>query len=708
VYDAIVELATNSDDRYQVLGVSGKIEIEIERTRNKRHLLKVRDFADGMDSATMEKKLSWMGGRESGLDKGACVRGTHSRGAKDVAAVGDISFESIAHDGRYHKCHITRYLDFVPPVCAEADDATRKRIGIKKGTGTLVTIEVDNTQQVPHHDNIKDQLQRLIYLRGILKDPSREVVLVDSARGRKDVLRAPSIEGNERVKETFDVPGYPGVSAKLSIFRAKERFEKESEKFRQGGILIESRRAIHQATLFDSSLENDVHAQRFYGRLRCEHIDDLCNDFDERFENKLPHPPQNPCPLIDPSRRGGLMREHPFTKALFSEALKRLRPLVEEERRQEEKDRASIENQATKKRLRLLEKAAVDFMKDFGEDDDVSIDQSAGHPASGFTEKGYAISPPFTQMVVGHSERYRLLVRRDVFPGIENGATVQVECLSDDIEVDTRICGLEPDPSRDGFLRALWKVKALKKCPATGVKARVDAIVADAVIEVLGSEAEKYEHIKTLSFNRKSYRVVNDGRKKTVRLLAPISLVPTPQKVAIHSTSQSFEILSDRMLIPRPELGVAICNLTVRSKKEKEDCAQLVAVLGEDKAVADLMSVTDLGAGLVIKIEDVDYENQRYKFQQNVLTIAARHPSLRRYLGAKEQGFPGQESKHFRILIAEIVSDAVCAKLVGRDESNRRDDYEKADWDQYYFFFSKLMTRFLPIAHKLQYPDPSA
>ena len=43
-----------------------------------------------MDSQTMDAKLSKMGGRESGLEKGEDVRGTHSRGAKDVAALGHV------------------------------------------------------------------------------------------------------------------------------------------------------------------------------------------------------------------------------------------------------------------------------------------------------------------------------------------------------------------------------------------------------------------------------------------------------------------------------------------------------------------------------------------------------------------------------------------------------------------------------------------
>ena len=116
IFDAIVELVTNSDDRYQILGAEGVIDIEIERRRGKTpSVLIVRDFADGMNAATMEKKLSFIGGRDSGLDKGEAVRGTHSRGAKDVAALGRILFQSIAGDGKFHSCECTQYL---PPAAS--------------------------------------------------------------------------------------------------------------------------------------------------------------------------------------------------------------------------------------------------------------------------------------------------------------------------------------------------------------------------------------------------------------------------------------------------------------------------------------------------------------------------------------------------------------------------------------------------------------
>jgi len=705
IFDAIVELVTNSDDRYQILGTEGVIDIEIERRRGKTpSVLIVRDFADGMNAAIMEKKLSFIGGRDSGLDKGEAVRGTHSRGAKDVAALGRIVFQSIAGDGKFHSCEITPYFEFILHESQEITPKIRRALGIPKGTGTLVKIELDHTQRVPQYDNLKDQICRLTSLRGVLADNRRKVVLRDIGKNRKDVLSAPFVESIVRLKEQLIIPNYPDAKAKLIICRAKKRFDKEPQRFRLGGILVESKRAIHEATLLDSGLESNPHAFWFYGRLVCPYIDELCNQFDDRFEAKLPPEEHNPTYLLDPARRSGLTREHPFVRALFGEALKRLRPLVEEERKREEHEKSRIESEATRKRLNALGKAVLNFMQDFGEEEEPSRDPNGKHPESHFLERGYALSPPFTQMIVGHSRLFWLNVRQDIFPELEVGSTVQIECLSQDLSSDKRYCGLEPHPTRENVLRAIWKVKAIHPTQATAIRVRVGPITDESIIEILESEADKYRDVSKLCFSAKRYSMRTDQKRKKIRILAPLILVPESTSIDVNTDSKHFEVTGHKVLHPYAELNVATCELGIRCDG-KEASGTLFAELGDDIAKASISSHVPLGADLAIKLEDIDLVNQRYRWRQNVLEIAARHPSLIRYLGDKQHNFPGQESRHFRVLVAEVVADAVCALLLRRHVQANPGEYEDADWDTYYAQYSKYMTKFLPLAHELQCPE---
>ena len=579
----------------------------------------------------------------------------------------------------------------------------RQSVGIPTGSGTVVTIELEQNQRVPQHDNLKDQIQRLVSLRGILRDERRTIILRDLGQGREDRLTIPHIKGTERVKEVIQVPGYPGAHAKLFISRAKDQFDRERDRFRLGGIQIESKRGIHEATLFDSALESDPNALWFHGRLVCPHIDDLCNEFDDRFEAHQPHSERNPTYPLDPSRRSGLNREHPFVRALFGEALKKLRPLIDEERRREEHQKAQIESEATRKRLNALEKAALDFMRDFGEEEPAR-DPDGENPESRFMERGYSLSPPFTQMIVGHSRLFWISIRQETFPELEVGSGVQIECLSSEVVSDKHFCGLEKHPVRDGVLRAVWKVKAVYATPATGLRVRVGPITSESVIEVLASVADRYRNVAGLQFEKKRYRMRTDQKQKKIRLLAPIHLVPRPTPVRVEVDSEHFVLSGQQVLQPSEDLHVALCDLSVTSDG-KETSASLLARFGDAEATAIVTSAPPLGANMKIKLEDIDLANQRYRWRQNVLEIAARHPSLRRYLGESQQGFPGQESKHFRLLLAEVVADAVCALLVGRTVRTSPEEFEDADWDAYYALYSKYMTGFLPKAHQLQCPE---
>ena len=703
IYDAIVELVTNADDRYQILGTDGRIDIELYRRRSpdKPTTLSVRDFADGMTSNVMSLKLGHTGGRVSGLEQGMAVRGTNSRGAKDIAALGKVTFESIPGDGWIHSCSISEYFDFERYESTKVTSAERKRLGIRRGTGTVVTIELNARSRIPSSANLRKNLSRLVPLRDILCDARRKLTLKEGTKKPVDI-KAPMLSGRDRLKVRFDVPEYRGAKAKLTIRRTSEVLEREKNRFRRGGVLIKSRHAVHEATLFDKDLETDPHALKFFGRLVCNHIDELWNEFDQRVEDRAGADPKNPMPVLDPSRRSGLTREHPFVKALFAEALKRLRPLVEEERRNAEHERASVESQATRKRLNKLERAATKFMERQGAEDDTARDLS-GTSGRVFQDAGYSLSPPFARIVKNKSILCTLRVRQKAFPEIERGASVQIECLSTEVSTDKRFVLLESHPTEDGLLQASWKLKGVEPTSASGIKAAVGPITAECVVEVLESQADEFKEINKLCFHKSSYRLKLGGPTKRIRILAPISIVSVPTQIEVSVDNSRFKVSGNQMIAPTESIGVARCDLGVRVTGKEETNGIISARLGDQEATADLKTYQPLGAGIKIKLEDISLGDKRYRWRQNVLEIAARHPALKRYLGAAPK-FIGQDDKHFRVILAEITADAVCARLVSERATANPEEYDDAHWDQYYAEYSKLISRFLPMAHKLQVP----
>ncbi|MCK4506582.1 MAG: hypothetical protein KAW14_13290 [Candidatus Aegiribacteria sp.] len=704
VSDALVELVTNSDDRYQLLGTSGRIEIEVERKRGEPSIIKVRDFADGMTSDVMDSKLAIMGERVSGMESGYAVRGTNSRGAKDIAALGLVRFESIAEDARFHCSEITGKFNFRLFPSKKVTRSVRRILRIPHGTGTLVSLFVESRHRVPLHKSMLSNLSSLVALRDILKDPDREIVLVDRGKNRSDSVKPPRYSGHNRLKVSFDVPGYPGARAKLVVNRSNKRFEREHERCRLGGILIKSRHAVHEATYFDRSLEGDPHALWFYGQLTCEYIEELWNEYDENFLSGREQTEANPIPILDPSRRTGLDREHPFVAALFKQVLSRFRPLVEEEKRREENQRTAIESEETRKRLDALEKAAIEFMKEFDDDEEPARALESQKADSRFLEKGYSLSPPFAKMVVGDKKTFSFQVSQKAFPEMSEGSKVHVDPFTDDISIERTKLELVPHERRKDILVVRWKVGAREVSSVTGMAVSAGTISAEALVEVLGSESDRYSDIDNFGFRRKKYRMRTEAKKKRIKLFAPIEMFPEDTNVEVSITGDTFSVRGQHFMRRKPDLEIAMCSIGLISDgTEAKEIITARASGHED--TAEIQSVKPLGAGLEITLEDMDLGNQRYRWQQNVLEIAARHASVNRYLGPKSENYPGQNSMHFRLLLAEIVAEAVCARIMDRQEELTPGRFGDSGWSDYYAQFCKLMTKFLPVTHKLQCPE---
>ena len=235
--------------------------------------------------------------------------------------------------------------------------------------------------------------------------------------------------------------------------------------------------------------------------------------------------------------------------ALFGEALKSLRPLVEEERKRVENERAEIESATTRKRLNALEKAALKFLEAFGEDEDSARDDTTRERGSHFLQRGYALSPPFAQLVIGQSIQCRLNVRQETFPEFEVGASVEVQCLTSDITASKMFAALEPHPNQERVLQARWTVKGVVATEATGFRVRAGPIVAESTLEVFASEAEKYAHISKLCISKKRYRI-QSGKRKKVRVLAPLHLVREPKELIVTLTDSSFSLPGQRQSNP--------------------------------------------------------------------------------------------------------------------------------------------------------------
>ncbi len=312
----------------------------------------IYDKAEGMTLETMSEKFGEIGSRRS--EEGD--RGFMGRGAKDCTVLGGMIIESIS-EGRYYECELTKKPQVIPGESGRiVDRETRERLGIGRGNGTVVRLQVEPQNRIPHVATIMRDLPWHYALRDILSEYSPTKLLIKNLNDPKSkperiVYRQPTSE--LVCNEDFVVPSYPEANARLKIWKANDTFDDPSERFRRSGLLIKGTRAIHECSLLYSGLEKEPYARRYLGRLECNLIDRLLDEYDKRRENNEPHPPENPYLLIDPNRQTGLRRDHPFTKSLFQIPSEKLRRLIEKDKEQDKGTLKEIANKETQKRSKL-------------------------------------------------------------------------------------------------------------------------------------------------------------------------------------------------------------------------------------------------------------------------------------------------------------------------------------------------------------------
>ena len=689
IFDAFGELLTNADDSYSRLyhgkkrdRDGGDIVIErLEQRKGQPSRIVIRDRAEGMDDKGMEAKLSCIGAYESK----AGDRGYMGRGAKDCSELGNLTFESIKND-RYYRCRITKDLKFILEVrSGKVTNEIRKHLGIPHNNGTSVTLDLNPGVSLPRFENLSLDLSWHYALRDIMaEDSASRVLLRKGSDGKPERIVYRPAEGKLLVDETYEVDGYRGAKARLKVWRSDEPLEDTKPRFEKYGVLVKGKRAIHECSLLSDEIKKDPNARRYFGRLECGYLDDLLAEYQERLEMEEVHPSENPRLVIDPNRRFGLERQHPFVKALLQVPIERLRGLLAKDRESEKHQRREVANDETRARLARLAKLAgrflqeqLDELEELTDDDDV--DQK------GFVKSGVLIYPTYLTVAVGKSRTLTLYVRRSLLKGEEQPVLVTCD-VAGAVEIEGSPFRLRPHRSKEDRLVGTFKIKGLQKHGNVVITARTPGLpTADALVQVVEETARDRAFMAPLEFERSEYRV-RHGRRRTLRLFAKCpDVVANEMDVKVYSSDASRVAVRGRVrMTPIAGTNYAEGMVEVEGRTLKST-AVIKAEVHERTAVASIKVIDkpdEEGVKFDCQIRDEDFGYSRARWaddegKPHLLIISARHPSLRRYLGSPEEKFPGQRFALFRTLIAEIVADSVCRKALLLEARERPFDF---DW----------------------------
>jgi len=686
IYDALVELITNSDDSYHRLykkqlrsDDGGSILIEIcEQRKGEASLIIIHDKAEGMTLETMSEKFGDVGSRRS--EEGD--RGFMGRGAKDCTVLGGMIIESI-REGKYYKCELTTKPQFIPwENGRRVNKEIRERLGIERGNGAVIRLQVESQYRIPHVATIMRDLPWHYALRDILSEYSPTKLLIRNLnypemKPEKILYRQPMAE--LVCDDNFIVPSYPGAKAELKIWKANEPFEDSIERFRRSGLLIKSERAIHECSFLYSGLEKEPYAKRYFGRLESDFIDRLLNEYDKRRENNEPHPPENPYLLIDPNRQTGLRRDHPFTKALFQIPSEKLRQLIEKDKEQDRGTLKEIASRETQKRLDQLAKAANKFLAQQVEDlEELTIDDKVDKDF--FSKKGVLIFPTYLNIAIGQIRSLTFYVNRSIFD--KEGCEVTVTSDDPAVSVLDAPFKLRLHPKRNDRLIGTFRIRGESLKEAVCLQAKNSGVPeAEAMVKVVENKIEEHEFATSLEFEHKLYQV-REASLKTLRLFAKYPELVTQDTIinVVSSDSESIPIKGRCHIVPVEGSNYAIGEVVVQGRRLQGKAAEITASINGNKAITKV-KVTQKGeSGVPIKFRIVSKPLGIYRAswsvqEPNLLEISAIHDSIKRYLGPAPD-YSGQEEPYFRVLLAEIIAESVCRRALELEVKTKPWDFK--------------------------------
>lgn len=707
----LIEAVTNSDDAYASMedGRTKRILVEVEHRRSQQWKVSIRDRGTGMRADDMELKLTRLGGRTSGFEAGEQRRGNLGRGAKDLAAFGDVTFESIC-DGYYSKVLLKTDGHWeLTPANRSATKKDRERLGILRGNGFVVNMLVQPFIRCPQHEPLKRRLATHYALRDILCDPMRRVDLTNLNDSSTSLLTFQYPELPVAFEtSTLKIPGYTEAKASLIIWRHPTRYDDgPQDHYRPIGILLKGDRAIYENTLF--SYETNVHAGWFSGKFVCTHIDQLAREYDERLEKGEEQVPENPMPIIT-RRRDGLNPQHPFVEAIKKAIEGPLGELVALEAERSREDAEAVESEATRQ---ALEKASRELSRMVNEElREIEAEELPGEGEGPVPL--LSIIPEQAYAYMGEDRTLTITGRRKDIP---DGAEVEISMdPAGVLELLTSRVVLRPHLRRDDVLVGQVRLRPLLEDEATIVSARYESASAAALLEVRPEriKLEPEELIpEQLQFERPSYRVGWQRQKELLVLSPAKDVAQYGNRLTLSSSDNGVAILTPSCTLKcvgsgeystakaRVEARILNTNAVITAKcKEAFTTTHVIVTRREESGFFKLILTNEAWGNFRAIIETETDDSGK---QIRVIKIAGRHPAIRTYLG---ENFEFQETAQARSILAEVVAD-VTSRYVVSELYRLRRSFEPFDADRIYREHYKRVTRFLPRLQRVLVGDTS-
>lgn len=659
VVRALIELITNSDDAYNAKG--GNIVIHVRPTTPPfEWLVSIHDKAGGLEAEGLKKAFSNLGDENTKFVEDQGTRGLFGRGAKDVAVFGKARFHAV-RDGRYSELQIlpesATWEMNAKNIEPSSDQLSELRLKVGEA-GLTAELYVSKDFKVPNTAELVDKLQSHVQLRDLLN--RNEVILIDSRSKAEVKLQGRVPAGVKVLDEEIEVPGY-SMSAKLEVYKFPEKQVGNVTAYSSQGLIISGRGAAYENSFL--SLDGRPESGWFNGRLDVPEIHDLAKAIDR--EGGINE--KNPTRVIS-RQRDGLVKTHPFYRALTGAVSSKLKPLFDEAANEEGANRR--EGQALRSRLDALEQALGRALQDLLDETDLGELPKENEPDDDSQELQFI--PPRRILQIGENISLTVRAPLDLDHRAISFTVKQAEKV---ITLSNPLGGelIWRDHPRLNVKQTVLQLKG----EALGV-ATIVAIAPNqsALCEVITTtERDSQELIPTELRFTQDLASISPNRNRRLQLIAPIEFVG--EDVTLESDTKLFKITSKVRLAANAS-GTYSQALVIAQAGSQLGEGTIRALQSENSAQC-VLRISESGQSKYPKIHTEVVGNDNPPRRVDMLLeddgrlfvkIFGRHPSLQRVFGrhmGADLGFMNEQSPEAHATIGEIVAQQLSIYAVERE-----------------------------------------
>lgn len=656
---ALIELITNADDAYN--GKGGEIFITVGEADDPfEWVISIHDKAGGLSADGLKKAFSNLGeeNQKFAADKG--TRGLFGRGAKDVAVFGKARFLSI-HAGKYSELQILpkeskwerNAIDIEPNSLILSD------LMLSQGeSGLTAQVYVSQEFRIPSTSDLIEKLETHVQLRDLIN--RNTVVLSDSRSKIEKRLVGLSPTGKKVLDIELPVPGYK-MNAKLVVFKFEEKQSGTVSAFSKQGLVISGRGAAYENGFL--TLDGRPEGGWFCGFIDAPEIHELARAIDT---NPIPDP-KNPTRVVS-RQRDGLVRTHPFYRALAGAVSVHLKPLFDEVGNEEGANRK--EGAALRKRLDALEQALGKALQDLLDETELGELPPENNPDGDYQELQFI--PPKKVIAVGETPTLTLRAPKEM----------DISSLVFKVIQSKKVISLKNGNTGE----LIWKSHPrlpVKQCTiqAQGLEVGVASITAhvdkfNAQCEIVAADiAPPVEVIPDQITFETRQATIAPTRKRRLILVAPLEYVG--DIVDLHSSSSHIQVCPQVKLAPSSS-GMVAQAVVIASAGTEIGSVVITASL-DGKTDSCEIKVLEAGQSKYPKVHTSVVANENPPRRVDMIQeddgrlfvkIYGRHQSLQRVFGkhlGEGKGFTNEQSPEAHATIGEIVAQQLSIYAVQRE-----------------------------------------